>query len=155
MPVHTWKSPAPLIYVRPAYISATYTTKGISDLTTATLPSNVKVLPDHLAKISRTLCEIIVSTMPLDEDREDYETRSMRDGLALLPMLYQDMLDEIDGDAGDAMEAVITALCHAGPAELKPDVVSQAFFQQSQRMEQRPRVTQDSATKCHGGQVSL
>ena len=89
--------------------------------------SNIKVLPDHLAKIARELCTTIVSTISYDVDQSEYERRCKRNGLVLLPMIRGDMLDEIDGDAGDAIEAVTTALCHAGPSELKPDVVKRFF----------------------------
>ena len=129
MPTYTWTDPAPILYVRPASVTAGYAraTPKVVDFDDTTLPSGIKILPDHLAKLSRALCDTIVSTIPVDEDVEEYETRSGRDGLALLPLLYQDMLDEIDGDAGDAIQAVITALFQAGPAELQADIVKRWF----------------------------
>ena len=54
MPTFDWKSPAPLLYSRPSHVTAAYALGKISDFTQATLPSNIKVLPDHLGKLSRS-----------------------------------------------------------------------------------------------------
>ena len=116
--IHSWEDPAPLLYVRPKDVQRSYdsATPRVKDLTTATLPSSIKVLPDHLASLSRELFSTVMSTMPDDVDQSDYEDQTDGCGITLLPILFQEAEDGIDGDAGDAIEAVILSLCQLGPA---------------------------------------
>ena len=85
LPTHTWKDPAPILYVRPADVQRAYnaTTPKIKDLTVATLPSSIKVLPDHLVSLSRELFATIVSTMPDDVDQTEYDDAAKGCGISL------------------------------------------------------------------------
>ena len=73
LPTGTWEAPSPLLYVRPADIQRGYdaTTPKITDFTAFTLPSSIKILPDHLSSLSRELFADIVSTMPDRRRRPD------------------------------------------------------------------------------------
>ena len=129
LPTGTWEAPSPLLYVRPADIQRGYdaTTPKITDFTAFTLPSSIKILPDHLSSLSRELFADIVSTMPDDVDQTEYDDAADGCGIKLLPILYQEVRDGIDGDAGDAVESIILSLCQSGPSELAPKPVKLLF----------------------------
>ena len=67
--------------------------------------------------------------MPDDVDQSDYyyDDAASGCGVTLLSILFKESADGIDGDAGDAVEAIILALCQIGPAELSPICVKRHF----------------------------
>jgi len=128
MPIHTWEAPAPLLYVRPTDVSVAYGSAKppILDYTTSTLSHEIKVLPDHL-QLAQSLADTIISIVPDDVDRQAYEEDCDGNGLKLLTTIFQEMHDAIDSDAGDAIEAIILAVCNQGPPSLQVSVVKSYF----------------------------
>ena len=110
----TAATPAPMVYKRDPYVQSDYNAKKLDDLDHTTLPKGIQVSLPLIEGVSRRICNYIISTVPQDTIKEDYQEHCAMDGLKLLAYLPTELSTDLKGDADDAVDEVLEATVRLG-----------------------------------------